>query len=335
MKLELISQKTEATLFNKIDMFLAVRAQATAKAYRYKYKYLCTFLGGEWGTLSAENLMLDITHEKALEFLNDHAENGIGQRSRIDGTRSISPNSVRQMIITCRSLYSHLIELGLFVGKNPFPKSLLKLYKADGAQKKPTNMVPYDQVRILLEWTFEPTKIGIRDKALIHMLFASALRVSEISHLRLSNLTELDEGLSLEHVKTKGGGEISKLLPDWANEPIRKLIAQRRAEGARYNDFVFIGYTVRGNLKMRKSEIMRLTRFQVNNIFKNILNRVGLDPHQFSCHSARATCITRLLDSGLTHREVQQFSGNKSVRMVEYYDKKRGSNKKIGKKLKY
>ncbi len=42
-----------------------------------------------------------------------------------------------------------------------------------------------------------------------------------------------------------------------------------------------------------------------------------------SPHSARATAITKLLDSGFSHRDVQEFSRHASVQMVEIYDKRR------------
>ena len=50
---------------------------------------------------------------------------------------------------------------------------------------------------------------------------------------------------------------------------------------------------------------------------------VGLDPDQYSPHSARATGITKMLEQGIPHRQVQEFSRHSSVRMVELYDKRR------------
>jgi integrase len=53
-------------------------------------------------------------------------------------------------------------------------------------------------------------------------------------------------------------------------------------------------------------------------------------------HSARATAITRLLEQGFSHREVQEFSRHSSVLMVEKYDKRRFSlDESPGKKIFY
>jgi len=48
----------------------------------------------------------------------------------------------------------------------------------------------------------------------------------------------------------------------------------------------------------------------------------GLSRH-ISPHSARATSITKLLEDGMSHREVKEFSRHAAIESIESYDKKR------------
>lgn len=315
MKLKLVPRKG-GKFDELIDSFLSLRAKSTARIYDYKYKLFCDFLGCDWRTEEARNELVSVDKQIAVNFIKWYSER-TGQKAHLDNSKEMSPRTIKQTIMALRVLYDHLIDIGVYKGDNPFPKSIHKAFRSN-AFKRATKMIPYEYVNTLIDYPYGLDRKGIQDRAIICLLFGSGLRASEAANIRIGNIYERDGGYGIEQVRTKGGGSVSHALPEFCTEPIKAQLEARLANGKGYADKLF---------KMTVPTLQRR--------FKKYVKLVGLNPDHYSVHSTRATSITKLLDLGDSYREVCKFSGHKSVAMVEYYDKRRRGNVEIGKKLKF
>lgn len=308
----------------------------TSKDHNHiKLRLLLRFLGVEHSSKSEQSAaLIGFNYQRALRFI-DWYKKRPGVRGRFDPTNTtMSVGTIKAIICVLRRSYDHLIDVGCYKKSNPFPKHLDKLYRASAAQKRPTLALSKEQVKKLLSYRFEENRGGVRNTAIIHLLFSTGLRITEVCNLKLHNVVELPEGLAIRRVHTKGGYAVSKVLPDWATGAVLRLIAQRRSEGAQSDDFLLTMYLRQGPKQVGGVDVSCHTR-NVQRWIKRWLTNCGIDANLYSCHSARATAITRLLEQNVPHKEVQDFSGHKSIQMVELYDKRRIEFVEVGKKIEY
>ncbi len=148
---------------------------------------------------------------------------------------------------------------------------------------------------------------GMRNKAMLEMLYGCGLRVSELVGLKISNLF-----LDIELVKVQGkgnkerlvpiGGEAIKYLKIWLNELRVHLNINAGKE-----DFVF--------LNRRGSPLSRVMVFI---IIKDLATKIGLKK-KISPHTFRHSFATHLIEGGADLRAVQEMLGHESITTTEIY----------------
>ena len=148
---------------------------------------------------------------------------------------------------------------------------------------------------------------GIRNKAIIEVMYSCGLRVSELINLKLSNWYE-KEGF----IKVEGKGKKERLVPigSIGNKLLNDYINQSRnqqkiKEGS--NDIIFLN---RNGKKLSRVMIFILIKELVekSNIKKNI------SPHTF-----RHSFATHLIEGGANLRAVQEMLGHESITTTEIY----------------
>ena len=154
-----------------------------------------------------------------------------------------------------------------------------------------------------------------RDRALLELLYAAGLRVSELTGL---NLADLDRKECMLRVRGKGnkerivpyGGKASEALD--AYWPVRDQLlleasANRRRSGPAHREAVFLNYTGR-----------RLTQRSVGRIVKKYvrLANINWDLHP---HSLRHAFATHLLADGADLRAIQELLGHQSLSTTQKY----------------
>lgn len=148
---------------------------------------------------------------------------------------------------------------------------------------------------------------GMRNKAMLEVLYGCGLRVSELINLKLSNLH-----LEIEFVKILGKGNKERLVPIgseaikflmiWLNE-IRVHVPIKVGQ----EDFVFLNR--RGS---------RLSRVMVFMIIKALAEKAGLRKN-ISPHTFRHSFATHLIEGGADLRAVQEMLGHESITTTEIY----------------
>jgi integrase len=159
---------------------------------------------------------------------------------------------------------------------------------------------------------------GARDRSLLLVGFAGALRRAELVGLDVEDLAWTEDGLvvTLRRSKTDQEGEGRRVAIPLGSTPetcaARSL--RRWLEVAKVSDGpVFRVVTRHGHVGAR------LTSHSVARIVKRAAKAAGLDPSQLSGHSLRAGLATAAAKAGKSERSIMAQTGHRSVAMVRRY----------------
>ena len=147
---------------------------------------------------------------------------------------------------------------------------------------------------------------GQRNRAILETLYSCGLRVSELCHLKLSDLY-FDEGF----IRVEGKGSKQRLVPisERAVKEINYWLVDRNRWRLRkgFQDYVFLARW--GNA---------ISRIMVFRIIKNLAEAVGLQKN-ISPHTFRHSFATHLLEGGANLRAIQAKLGHESIATTEIY----------------
>ncbi|MFO8053019.1 MAG: tyrosine recombinase XerC [Candidatus Omnitrophota bacterium] len=157
-----------------------------------------------------------------------------------------------------------------------------------------------DQVRKILELPDTNKLLGVRDKAILELLYSTGARVSELVSIKLDNL-DLIGGV----VKVTGKGKKERLLPlgEPAIESIRLYLSGRRDD----QRVLFLN-------KNNKPLGDRGVRLIISKYIKNAALSLDVSPHVF-----RHSFATHLLNHGADLRSVQELLGHSSISTTQIY----------------
>ena len=212
------------------------------------------------------------------------------------------PSSVSRRLSTLKRFYRWQVEIG---GVSTHPCELIDAPRT--ARYLPKNLSEA-QVEALLSAPDSATPLGERDRAMLEVLYATGLRVSELVGLKLIQLS-VEQGV----VKIMGKGSKERLVPmgelavDWLT---------RYLSGARTfwlpppqtNDYVFL--TARGE---------PMTRQAFWHIIKRNAVLAGINTDALSPHTLRHAFATHLLNHGADLRVVQMLLGHSDITTTQIY----------------
>ncbi|MDG1455637.1 MAG: tyrosine recombinase XerC [Planctomycetota bacterium] len=165
------------------------------------------------------------------------------------------------------------------------------------------------EVMRLLDQPQTDTYRGLRDRAILEILYSTGLRVSELVAL---DWCHIDSKIRL--VRAFGKGRKERIVPI-GEHAIRSLISYREAIPSRW-------IPENGNwapvpvLLNRFGE--RISDRSIRKIFDRYVGRAGLD-QKTSPHTLRHSYATHLVDSGANLREVQELLGHKHLATTQVY----------------
>lgn len=147
------------------------------------------------------------------------------------------------------------------------------------------------------------TPKGLRDSAMLEVLYSCGLRVSELTSLRMQDLF-FGEG----YIRVVGKGDKQRLVPisATARDRIQRYLEVRRSDRAG-EEIVFL------NNRGRK-----LTRVMVFTVLRQAVQQAGIDK-RISPHTFRHSFATHLLEGGASIRQVQEMLGHESILTTEIY----------------
>ena len=166
--------------------------------------------------------------------------------------------------------------------------------------------LPVDDVRRLLEAPEESSPTGVRDRAILELLYGSGLRISELTGMDVDDL-DLEEG-SLR-VLGKGGKEREVPLGSFAHEAVGAYLTRGRPALATGVSRGALFLNARGGRLSRQSCARLLGRY---------VRLAGID-RRVTLHTLRHSFATHLLEGGADVRVVQELLGHASVATTQIY----------------
>lgn len=181
----------------------------------------------------------------------------------------------------------------------------LVLVSSPKQQRRLPKFLTPDEVRVVLQAPDLSTPLGLRDRAVLEVLYATGMRVGELVALRVSDLQWEGE----LRVTGKGRKERIVLVADAAVEALRRYLQVGRPKlaTARATESVFVN--ARGG---------SLTDRGVRVVLDRAIRQAGL-ARRVSPHVLRHTFATHLLDGGADLRTVQELLGHANLATTQIY----------------
>lgn len=289
------------------EFFENFDSEHTKTAYKRDLIQFFEFVRSQFGQIS---------HPRQLQKMHVIAFRNALQASKCEGGLSYCPKTVIRKLAAITSYCTFLIEKGLMTTN---PTAHIKRPKDETIT--PTNDLSDDQVKALLDSVDVGKKSGHLHKAILVLLFSTGMRKSELINLRLQDYQE-HQGLKIIQFRSKRG-KISRVpLHPVAIFHLENYIQHMRTIGRELNDetYIFQSCTTRGNLSSNK----KLQGTSVDYIIKHYCRKIGVTAN-ITPHSARATVIGSLLDSGVDLYKVSQLVNHSNVKTTQAYDKRKKS----------
>ncbi len=216
-------------------------------------------------------------------------------------SRGYSPSTRSRIVSAVRGFFLYLTtEKGLASN----PAELLELPRKE---KKLPEVLTEKEVETLLSMPDTTQLKGMRDRALLEILYATGMRVSEVSNLKLRDL-DLDQ----RFIKVLGKGSKERFVPfgEIAKEWLLKYLTEVRPRiDKRKSDQVF--------LNMRDGR--PLSRVSIWKIIKSYGILAGIPSEKLYPHILRHSFATHLLRNGCDLRTLQLMLGHASIATTQVY----------------
>ena len=224
-----------------------------------------------------------------------HAENFIVSLRK----KELAPASISRKISSLKSLFVYL-KKQQHIRTNPFQD--LVLPKIPKSLPKSMSMA---EVNTLLDAPDTSTFIGLRDKTMLELMYATGLRVSELVSLKYSSF-DFERSV----IKVLGKGSKERIIPfgDSALSWLKQYIDFRRQNNLNMNSKYFF-------ISQKLSQVTRQSFWQrVENYQK-----IASIPYKISPHTLRHAFATHLLNNGADLRSVQMLLGHSDLSTTQIY----------------
>ena len=235
--------------------------------------------------------------ERTPEALDRHAlEAFVRQRM----TQGLSPRSIARAVAAIRGYYKFLV-LGRRLERNPADD--LRPPRAWPALPK---FLSLDEVDTLIAQPDVSTPLGLRDRAMIELLYATGMRVSELVGVRTADL-HLDD----HYVTCIGKGNKERVIPigEQATHWVITYVRGGRATLLKRRSSPRLFLNARGG---------SLSRVGFWKILKGHARRANL-PRALSPHMVRHSFATHLLERGADLRAIQMMLGHSDLSTTQIY----------------
>lgn len=256
-------------------------AQNTLSSYRRDLSKVDAWLGRRQLNLGSA------AHSDLLDFLAEHAP-------RMRAT------SMSRLLSSLRRYYQYAVRQG---GLATDPSLQIERPKLPRGLPKSLSEA---EVEALLAAPPAETALGLRDRAMLEILYASGLRVSELVNLKLSEVS-LDMGVV--RVMGKGGKERLVPLGESALDSVQTYLAQARPQLLHGQQSAALFITARGGAMTRQMFWYLIKRYAL---------RAGVNK-ALSPHSVRHAFATHLLNHGADLRVVQMLLGHADISTTQIY----------------
>lgn len=176
--------------------------------------------------------------------------------------------------------------------------------------RKQVTFLRYDEIERMLEQINVNDEAGLRDRAIVELLFSSGLRVSELTNLNRDHInTKRREFM----VRGKGQKDRPVFISESAAEHVDNYLASRSDSLPP----LFLSYS-RNNQVTTTGDYRRLTDRSIQRIVNKYTKLAGITKH-VSPHTMRHSFATDLLMNGADIRSVQMMLGHSNISTTQIY----------------
>ena len=183
----------------------------------------------------------------------------------------------------------------------------IELIEGPRPERKLPDVLTVEEIERLISSIDMSRKEGVRNKAMLEVLYSCGLRVSELTSLKISRV-DLIDGL----IRVVGKGNKERVIPigNQACDAIDDYLSHYRADitpSYGYEDFLFMG-----------KKGVELTRQMVFTLIKRSAIAAGINK-KVSPHTFRHSFATHLIEAGADLRAVQEMLGHAQITTTEIY----------------
>lgn len=255
------------------------------EAYSHDIELLMQYLD----SINHSKLLKDISQENIESFLAHLFDLGL------------SANSQARILSGIKKFYAYLLQEKL-VEENP-----TQLISSPYIGRHIPDILSYEEICSMIDCIDLSQPLGHRNKAIIEIMYACGLRVSEVTSLKISNIYIEDE-----FIRIFGKGDKERLIPI-SPSTIKTLYlyidGERKSQNinSKHTDTLFINRRGSG-----------LSRQMIFLIIKDLAEKAGIKKN-IGPHTIRHSFATHLLEGGADLRAVQQMLGHSSISTTEIY----------------
>ena len=261
----------------------------TIEAYRRDLRRYVTFLIS-WGIRDVPGITDEAVSAYVVHLTSSTHDDGLLYR----------PASVARMVFAVRSFHGFEMREGI---TDHDPTVGIVPPKLRRSLPRPLSV---DEMKTLLETPPETDPVGLRDRAILELLYGAGLRISELTGLDVDDV-ELEQGTV--RVLGKGGKERDVPLGRYAREAVSAYLARARPGFATSRSRAALLLNQRGG---------RLTRQGVSQVVAGHVSAAGIR-RRVTPHTLRHSFATHLLEGGADVRVVQELLGHASVATTQIY----------------
>ena len=257
------------------------------------------------------SLNTEISYERDLRKLEQFLKNkGIRRIRQMTETElnsyitylereGFAASSISRSIASIRAFFQYFFNQGM-ISKNP-----AEGLKAPKVEKKIPEILSVEEVDLLLAQPDEKTVKGIRDRAMLELLYATGIRVSELVHLSVK-----DVNLKLNYISCNSM-EKSRAVPfgNTAKKAVEVYIEQARESLLKGKDSQKLFINCSGSAMSRQG---------FWKILKHYAKLAGIEK-EITPHTLRHSFAVHLLQNGADLKSVQEMLGHSDISTTQIY----------------
>ena len=253
----------------------------------------------------------EVSYERDLKKLEQYlTEEGIETGEQVTSTvlnsyvlymerRNFAASSISRSIASIRAFFQFLCQ------KNGWKENPAEKLKAPKIEKKLPDILTIEEVDLLLRQPKGNTAKGIRDKAMLELLYATGIRVSELIGLKVNDIN-----LKLGYLNCSSGGR-ERVIPfgTTAKQAVENYMAKSRAQllGEGKSDFLFLNCSGKS-----------MSRQGFWKVLKGYAASAGI--HQdITPHTLRHSFAAHLVQNGADLKSVQEMMGHSDISTTQIY----------------
>lgn len=235
--------------------------------------------------------------ENKINFLKIEKIDIMGYLKYLD-KKNLKNASVARNISSLRSFYNYLVNVK-YIESNVF-----KRIRNPKVERKLPNYLSISEVETILDNIDTSDGIGLRNKCLFELIYATGMRVSEVANLKIDALD-----LKSKSIRVIGKGSKTRIVyfGSTTEELLTKYLNIRTSLLKKPSEYLFVNAD--GNICKRQT---------IENYIKKIMQTSSVK-HKITPHTLRHTYATHLLDNGADIRSVQELLGHENLDTTEIY----------------